>query len=241
MSRITPPLKKLSQYYQLGRFNDIAKLPGMHLIKQSSQCPQKKECFWYLKNQYGKEIYKNPHASFLPPIIDKHIRTNNPKEGDVVLYSYFTNGHACNHTGIIINSANLEVESKFGYGHVYRHPIDLIPNEFGPYYSLYTPAKSKHYSATIKNLEWWLKTYHSIASIKLSFNKNYYTESQTQAILKSLQATQCFLPTLKEYTGKHISRVCFFVENDYLNKKENRKALVDLLNKKRNTMPVFGA
>lgn len=57
-----------------------------------------------------------------------------PEKGDVVLY--FSNmGHQLNfvaHWGIVTDGQNTPlVQSKFGRGHVYEHPLGLVPTIYG--------------------------------------------------------------------------------------------------------------
>ena len=78
-----------------------------------------------------------------------------------------------NHIGVLVSRFPDIVVSKFTHGHVYRHPIGLVPAAYGPHVTFYKKALacdswSSHPFPCLRNMERWVRDYGIIFAVKIS-------------------------------------------------------------------------
>lgn len=224
---------ELTIFYNNNKFDQIAKLQNVKLKEECNYISDEKEkhdCIWYVKKQLSLAITGVFSFSTWQPI--DYCQVSTPKLEDIVIYHRGQNGSGENHIGIY-EGENF-VRSKFGYGHVYSHPIDLVPDDYGRHVSFFTKQRDKSLGnyATIENMEIWLITYGAINSIKVYFPSIFPKNSRIE-ICKAIDKNPDFLFRLYSCHYDHEIKedsYCYIyrVLNNFLDDFKNRQILQNM-------------
>lgn len=109
------------------QFDQIADLEGIEKVGDRRDWMKGEEHYTCTSHVFSKgkyvewEIenreYKHPKG---------YTEVESPQEGDVVFYFH---GESPEHVGIYVGDG--KVESKFGIGHIYKHPTESVPTYYG--------------------------------------------------------------------------------------------------------------
>ena len=233
-NKITEYNKELSELYLRGAFDQIGNLENIRIVEKRVAADDEThsiDCIRHVCDEMDLSIRRE--FSFTKWEIDGYTEIDSPKDGDIICYHQELSGSFGNHVGIVINSKDGIVQSKFGYGHIYQHHFKLVPSDYGPYYTYYTKDKTgcKLKIATIENMEEWIKNYRSISTIQISFPPDF-SEAVKSNIHKELKEHPNFISTTFggrfHSPGKWSNYIEFKVTNNYLSDKKNRQNLKEL-------------
>ena len=119
--------EKIDMLLALEAYDEIAQLDGVNIVDVRQNWMEGSGHYTCTSYVFGKRKYVDwvrDNENYKHP--EGYSEIGKPEKGDIVFY--FHDG-APKHVGIY-DGDNM-VRSKFGEGHVYRHPIALIPTFYG--------------------------------------------------------------------------------------------------------------
>ena len=232
VNRVRPiaEVSRLTHLYQQNEYDRIGELSGIKIIERRNYIEDKttkKDCIWYVTQKLDAKIVGEYSFSAWQP--KNYVRVRESHVGAPVIYHLYHISSWENHIGIY--SGNGLLQSKFGYGHVYEHSIDLVPEDYGPFYSFYRPALTQDKATTIENMETWFQNYGSILSIQVDFPSYSYSGVEQKMIHQALEQTRCFFRKSygREVVDEQLIEYSIYeVYNDFLNNEQHREALRQL-------------
>jgi len=145
--------------------------------------PTSMDCIWYVQKKMNCTITRFPFSNCFDsgqifcatrwaPVGFVQVAENRAQVNDVVVY-HNQSPTGSNHIGVLVARYPDIVESKFTHGHVFRHPIALVPAAYGPFTTFYQRALqcdegSANPFPNLNNMERWVNDYGSIFAIKIS-------------------------------------------------------------------------
>lgn len=235
MFKFNPIKARLTNYYQNNEFDLISQLPNFKVIEKrdyKNDKENKRDCIWYTTSKKSTEITGLFSFSDWIPANYCHVARLMPN--DLVIYHAKQSGESEKHIGIYKGKG--KVESKFGYGHVYIHPLHYVPRCFGSYVSFFTPQKDKTIGncATIANMEKWIELYGAICSTQIDFS-NEFPRQRKEKFLEFINNNPNFLMKSSSFsmnleTKISNSRYIYRVKPDFLLDVKKRKMLIELYN-----------
>ena len=116
--------------------------------------PLSKDCLWYIQSTVPCQVTRFPmpgtdaggtyRARMWVPVGFLQVSEECARVGDVVVYSSDTAWYGLaggNHIGRLVSREPDMVVSKFTHGHIYMHPIGLVPHAYGPHIAFYQQAR----------------------------------------------------------------------------------------------------
>jgi hypothetical protein len=116
--------------------------------------PLSKDCLWYIQSTVPCRVTRFPppgtdagmtySARMWVPVGFVQVSEECARVGDVVVYSSDTAWYGLaggNHIGRLVSREPDMVVSKFTHGHIYMHPIGLVPHAYGPHIAFYQQAR----------------------------------------------------------------------------------------------------
>eukprot|EP00164_Ancoracysta_twista_P005330 GFYU01007293.1.p1 GENE.GFYU01007293.1~~GFYU01007293.1.p1 ORF type:complete len:270 (-),score=10.12 GFYU01007293.1:218-1027(-) len=180
----TVPRSHLTALYSEHRYDDLAAVPGLELVERRDwrrDQEARHDCIWYVREHAG--ITWAADFSFAEWRPRGHIRVHPSwvRGGDIAVYFSDPRGARENHAAIIVKPPSPAQPmgialSKFGYGHVFRHPLDLVPGDYGPrlkYYRRVVPEPNdvEKPDPSLQDLEERYEVAGRIYSLKLTYEE----------------------------------------------------------------------
>ena len=225
----TPEIGLITDKYDERPLVALEKLPGVNLVERRNFEEDKKEqkdCIWYVCEKLNTVMYDL--FGFFPWRLEGYVFSSKLRPGCPIVYHLSPCGAKENHVGIYLGKDC--VESKLGYGHIYRHPINCIPKNFGPYYLACVPALTKDKETTLDNMDLWFDLYQDIRSIQIKFPETLFSKSAMRAVDNAIGALE-FLKKAKATHERHGNKakgtyyISYQVVDNFLDKKEHRDKL----------------
>ncbi len=225
----TPEIAPLTEVYDERLFATLEELPDVTLVERRDFEQDKRlqqECIWYVCKKLDTVMYDL--FGFFPWRPEGYVLSSKLRPDCPIVYHRSPRGGAENHIGLYLGKGR--VESKFGYGHVYRHPIDCVPKNCGPYYFACVPALTEDKETTLDNMELWYDLYKDILSIEIEFDGAVFPQSARCVVDSAIQD----LGLLKRAIGSagggqdeanKIYYIKYQVVDNFLDKKEHRDQL----------------
>lgn len=109
---------QIDAYLARGDFDSIGDLPGYAIIERHDGFP---DCIMYSMPEF------NWRYEMIEDFLEReYVETTERVPGNLVIYF---SGKYPSHAGIL--QSDTKVRSKFGFGHVYDHPITVVPSMYG--------------------------------------------------------------------------------------------------------------
>lgn len=223
---------KLTSYYRNHQFAEISKLPHFtlkELRNYEEDKTAKRDCIWYVTKNIATSV--NGTFSFSAWHPQNYCQVSTLKKNDIVIYHTDHKGLDEKHIGLYLG--NKKVESKFGYGNVYIHPLEAVPLDYGTYISCFTQQidKTLGTQATLENMGKWISVYGSICSLQIDFSSQFPAERKNK-FLEEINTHPCFLQksgsiNLNLETGAWDSSYIYCLKNNFLNTLGNCRILKD--------------
>ena len=122
------------------KFDEIAELPGFEKVDDRKNWMEEKGYYTCTSHVFGKGKYVTwikKDDDFDHP--DGYFEIDSPEKDDIVFYF---NDKYPSHVGKFAGEG--KVESKFGIGHIYKHPVMSVPTYYG---------KPRYFRKNIKELK----------------------------------------------------------------------------------------
>jgi hypothetical protein len=152
-------LDLLSDLFNEKKFDAIGEMPGYTILEKRDPVNDKQiwndyDCGWYVKQKMNTSfqcIYDmDPDSLFNFQVVNKYREVYVPQKNDLVFYSTDRGEANSTHIGIYLGGGY--VESKFNEGHVYRHPLNFVPEQYGKY-TFFHRRKSEEFFSEIPLIE----------------------------------------------------------------------------------------
>lgn len=166
---------QISTFYNDGRYDKLIGLSQLKLVEKRDvdrDTLLKQDCLWWVSQQI-RQVIKGSF-SFGPWVPKRYRRVRIPEKGDLLIYfqqsPYKKERHIalCQGDGLAI--------SKFGYGHVFEHPINCVPDTFGEMTSYYRKVQGREAAEPSQHtMDKWFARYGEIIDftcrVKLPFTQ----------------------------------------------------------------------
>ncbi len=221
----SPAIAPITDAYDERVFADLAKLPNVTLVEQrdfEEDKRERKDCIWYVNQKLDTETKGAYSFGRWQP--KGYVLASKLRVGSPIVYHWCPRGNGENHIGIYLGDDR--VESKFGYGHVYRHDINSVPQNYGPYYYACIPALGEDRETTLENMESWFALYEDIISLRVEFVRGDFPNSTHLAVTKELEALGLVRKSeggrLRGEEAEHVYYAIYQVPDNFLDQKAHR-------------------